>query len=65
MLQESNLFFVALDRVKAYAAAAGFLPLIVSENVQGVWYKQTAPKEVCPGVVTCQLHQHAVRFMLC
>ena len=45
-LQESNLFFVALDKVKAYARHARSLPLIISENVQGVRSRHRDP-QVC------------------
>jgi hypothetical protein len=35
LMQESNLFFKALEKVKEYAQKSGHLPTIISENVQG------------------------------
>jgi hypothetical protein len=39
-MQESVLFFTALQKVKEYAAERGHLPTIISENVEGIRYRR-------------------------
>jgi hypothetical protein len=46
-LQESTLFFTALNKVREYAAWAGHLPTIVSENVQGRRFRRWDEEQVC------------------
>ena len=38
-VQESNLFFTALEKVCEYATQAGVLPTLVSENVRGIRFR--------------------------
>jgi hypothetical protein len=45
-LQHSNLFFTAIDKVSQYAAKAGHLPVIVSENVAGRRVRRTIGRKV-------------------
>lgn len=40
-VQESNLFFRALRKVREYYSRVGVLPIIVSENVQGRRHRTT------------------------
>ena len=42
---ESNLFFVALDKIKRYTQKKGNLPIIVSENVQGRRFRSKPDKD--------------------
>jgi broad-specificity NMP kinase len=46
-MQESNLFFTAVDKVSVYAKKTGHLPTIISENVQGRRYRHRDVRTVC------------------
>jgi hypothetical protein len=52
-LQESNLFFTALAKVKQYAEKAGHLPVIVSENVQGIRFRRWDVQQVSCEAAKC------------
>lgn len=39
-VQESTLFFTALDKVVAYFKMSGVLPTLVSENVKGITFRR-------------------------
>jgi hypothetical protein len=49
-VQESNLFFTAVGKVKEYATTTGHLPTIISENVQGRRHRHKDAITVCATV---------------
>lgn len=56
-VQESNLFFVALDKVREYSATAGHMPTIISENVLGRKQRHKDEATVCSGCCCCPMLQ--------
>jgi site-specific DNA-cytosine methylase len=45
-MQESNLFFTALEKVQEYARISGHLPTLISENVQGRRFRRWDESQV-------------------
>jgi site-specific DNA-cytosine methylase len=46
LMQESNLFFKALEKVQEYARITGHLPTLISENVQGRRFRRWDESQV-------------------